>query len=84
MSNKKYEIPLTEGFYEEGAGPRVIINEDKKGVYIVDRTGDTPHDLVEIHGTEVASLMEILSDYMHSHMMRPFGQMPEGYGEYEE
>jgi len=80
----KYEIPLNESFYKEGAGPRVIIQEGKKGVYIVDRTGEPPHDLVEIHGTELGELMKVLTDYMQSHIMRPFGEMPEEYEEYEE
>lgn len=82
--SKKYEIPLNESFYKEGAGPRVIIEEGKKGVYIVDRTGETPHDLVEIHGTEIAELIQVLSDYMGAHMMRPFGEMSEEYEEYKE
>jgi len=78
----KYEIPLRPGFYNEGDGPRVIIDGGK--VYIVDRTGDKPHDLVRIRGTEIAPLMKILTDHMGSHQMRPFGQLPEKYDEYKE
>lgn len=52
-----YDIPLSS-VYDEGKGTRVLIQDGR--VSIVERTGDTPHDLVRIRQTEIPRLIEIL------------------------
>jgi len=77
-----YEIPLSPGFYKHDDDKVVII--DGKEVHIIDRRGEKPYDLVTITTTEIRELMQILTDHMSSHMMRPFGTLPEKYDEYEQ
>lgn len=58
----EYDIPLSE-IYDEGEGRRAIIEHTVSGskrLTLVDRTGDAPHDVVQLSRGEVEELAHVI------------------------
>lgn len=62
----EYEIPLST-IYDAGEGVQVEIKDGFRGptLYVVDRTGDVPHDTVQLEETEAEELVHILVAFLN-------------------
>lgn len=64
----EYDIPLST-MYEAGLGKRVLVEEQvtthRKSLTLVDRTGDTPHDVVRLSRGEAEELAHVLLAYLN-------------------
>lgn len=57
-----YDIPLSS-VYGDGDGKRVLIEGGR--VMVIDRTGQTPHDLVSLSDSEAEELAHVLLAYLN-------------------
>lgn len=75
----KYDIPLST-IYEEGEGQRVLIDDRSYGpaMTLVDRTGDTPHDVIQLHDSDIEELAHIILAYLNQDNTGTLGGSPTG------